>query len=381
MTLRFPLAVACALLLVPAPAPSCSLCPGSQQAPTLRQEALQPTARLILVGTLENARLLPGGNGTTELHITDVVRKDDFLAGRKVIDLPRYQPADPKNPPQYLVFCDIFKDKIDPYRGVPVKNADSVDYLKKAIALDPKDRVGSLIFFFRYLEHADAEVARDAFLEFAKASDQEIGQAAPKLSPEKLRGWLRDPKTPLERLSVYAMLLGACGTAADADLLHGLLRDGSERTVFAWDGILAGYIRLKPTAGWQVAQETLRDGKKPLQLRLAVIRTLRFFHGWQPKESRDNILQAMRSLLQQGELADVAVEDLRRWQLWDLTAEVLDLHGKKGYDAPIMQRALVRYALCCKDKPETRRFVDERRKEDAELVKEVEESLEYEKPK
>jgi len=79
----------------------------------------------------------------------------------------------------------------------------------------------------------DPEIARDAFLEFAKATDQDIAQVARKLDAEKLRGWLKEKRTPSERLSVYALLLGACGTNADARFLQSLLDDTSERTINA----------------------------------------------------------------------------------------------------------------------------------------------------
>ena len=66
---------------------------------------------------------------------------------------------------------------------VPVKSEALVDYLKGVLSLDPKDPTGALEkFYFKYLDSADAEVANDAYLEFAKATDQEIGQVAPKLS-------------------------------------------------------------------------------------------------------------------------------------------------------------------------------------------------------
>jgi hypothetical protein len=44
-----------------------------------------------------------------------------------------------------------------------------------------------------------------------------------------------------------------------------------------------------------------------------------------------------------------------------------------------MKRTIVRYALSCKDDPAARSFVEERRREDAELVKGVEEELQFEK--
>ena len=112
---------------------------------------------------------------------------DPAVAGKKEVDLGRYLPvSDPKNPPHFLVFCDVNDGKIDPYRGVPIAGADGLDYVKKALALDPKKQDGNLDFYFSYLENPDKEVAHDAFLEFARANDLQIGQASSKLSAEKL---------------------------------------------------------------------------------------------------------------------------------------------------------------------------------------------------
>jgi hypothetical protein len=368
------------MLAMSAPAEACSLCGASlRQAPTLRQEAALETARVIIIGTAENAQL-NGTTGTTDLRINEVLRSDPSLEGKKVIPVERYLPIDdPKNPPRYLVFCDIFKGKFDPFRGVPLKSADSVEYARKVMKLDPKDVTSSLLFFFRYLDSADSEIGRDAFLEFAKASDQDIARVAGKLDPTKLHRWLKEPKTPPERLSVYALLLGACGHDADARFLHSLLEDTSERTVNAYDGILGGYIHLRPREGWDLAYSLLRDSRKPLPIRLAVARTVSFFHGARPKESHENVLRCLDAMIAQGELADIAVEDMRRWQIHDRTRDILGLYGKKGYDAPLMQRAIVRYALSCKDDAIARAFLDERRRAEPELVKEVKESLQFEK--
>ena len=365
------------LALVPCPAPACSLCGGSlQQAPTLRQEAAQPAARLILFGAIQN----PRGATTSELTIESVLRKDPAIEGKKVMDLGRYLPVtDAKNPPRYLVFCDVNKDKVDAYRGIPIRSAEGLDYVKKALELDPKDPGGALDFYFKYLEYPDKEIAFDAFLEFVRANDQQIGAASSKLSPEKLRGWLKDPQTPPERLSLYAFLLGGCGADADAAFLEEQLKDDSERTVNAYDGYLGGYIHLRPRDGWNKALAVLSDGRKPLPIRLAAVRTVRLYHGWQPKDARDDVLKCLSGMIAQGELADVAIEDLRRWQMWDLTPDVTALYGKKGFDAPIMQRAIVRYALSCKDEATVKQFIADRRRSEPELVKEVEESLQFEK--
>src|SRR5262245_42020985 len=103
------------------PVAACSLCMNIQQSPTFRQEAGKSTARLILAGTLQNPKV-----GATELHIETVLRSDPVLGDRKMIVLPRFLPvSDPKNPPRFLVFCDVYKNTLDPFRGVPCRSEDT----------------------------------------------------------------------------------------------------------------------------------------------------------------------------------------------------------------------------------------------------------------
>jgi hypothetical protein len=360
---------------------ACSFCEGNAMlSPTFRQEAALPTARVIVHGTIANARLTGDGTrGETDFLVKTVLRPDDAIKGKTTLVLPRYLPINKGEAPHYLLFCDVEKGKLDPYRGVRIAGTATVEYVKKALALSGKATADNLAFFFRHLDDPDPEVARDAFLEFAKSGDIDIARAAPKLDHGKLRAWLRDPKTPAARLSVYAMLLGASGKPEDADYLRRLLDSKEERYQSAADGLLAGYLQVKPKEGWDLAHDILADGRRSLPLRLAVLRTLRFYHGSQPKESKPHILRAMRTLLVQGDLADLAVEDLRRWQVWDLTGDVLKLYGQKGYDAPLMKRAILRYALCCKADRDAGAFLKQRRAVEADLVQEVEESLQYEK--
>jgi hypothetical protein len=191
---------------------------------------------------------------------------------------------------------------------------------------------------------------------------------------------VKDERTPSERLGLYAFLLGACGKPEDAVLLGSLAENTSERTLAALDGILGGYVQLQPKAGWELLYKMVRDPDLPFTGRYALVRTLRFFHGWKPKENRDQVLRGLALIVPQADMADLGVEDLRRWQIWDLTELVLAQDAKPSHDIPIVKRTLLRYALCC-PKPEAARFVEAKRKTEPELVKEVEESLMFEKMK
>jgi hypothetical protein len=375
-----PIVAAGALVALAAPAftYACSLCAGGWNKQTWRQEAAQ--AKLILYGTLANPRLT-AGVGTaagTDLHIEQVIKSHPFLAGRTTVTLPRWLPVDPKAPPKFLVFCDVFSDKLDPYLGSPVKTPAAVEYIKGAMALETADRLKQLAYFGRYLDHADADVAADAFLEFAKSADADVARAAKTLDPARVRKLLADPQTAPERLSLLAYLLGACGGPADADFLGRLLRQPDERVQAAYGGVLAGYIMLKPADGWPLAYAVLGDATRKYPERAAVVTTLRFFHGARP-ETRREVLRGMALILPQGDMADMAIEDLRQWQWWDLTADLLTQYGKKSHASPLVRRSIVRYSLVC-PLPEARQFVARLRQTDAEMVKDVEESLQFEKP-
>jgi hypothetical protein len=66
--------------------------------------------------------------------------------------------------------------------------------------------------------------------------------------------------------------------------------------------------------------------------------------------------------------------------MWDLTPLVLAQWSKKSHDAPIMKQTIARYAVCSAAvRKESAAFVQEQRKADPELIKDVEESLKYEK--
>lgn len=368
----------CLLVVVIAPAVhACTYCdPSSQRLQTFRQEAR--TSKFVVIGTLANPRLV-GENGLTDLNVEHVAKDDPAREKRTTLTLPRWVPVDAKKPPRLLVFFDVYEGKLDPFRAVSLRGTSVPDYLKAALALDDRDRVSSLLFYFRHLDSQDPDVAGDAFLEFAKATDQEIGAVGPKLDPAKLRKLLMDPKTPAERLGVFAFLLGACGNKNDAATLVALIEKSDERTGLALSGLLGGLIEMRPEDGWKRTVAILEDPKRAYQDKLAALGTVRFFHAYRPAENRKPIMAAMSAVVARGDMADMAVEDLRRWQWWDLTKEVLAEYGQPTHAAPLVKNAILRYALTCPD-PVAAAFVKRVEAADPAAIREVRESLDFERP-
>jgi hypothetical protein len=353
------------------PAAACTFCAGGLgNRLTLREQFLD--AKFVALGTLKNPKPDPDGvGGSTEFHVTQALKTDPAVA-KPMHVLPRYMPVIGDTPPDYVLFCGVANGKIDPLRGVP-GSAAVADYVRQAAKLDPKDSAARLAYFFQHLDSEHKTIAEDAFHEFGKASDAEIVKAKPHLDPAKLRKLIADPKTPDDRVGVFAMMLGLCGGKPDGEWLASELAANPlpERYAANLGGVLAGLTLLDPKIGWQRIETLLADGKRPPHERLAGIGSVRFFQGTRP-DARADVLKCYRAVISQGELADLAIDDLRRWAWWDLTADVLAVYASKN--APLFRRGVVRYALCCPT-AEAKAFVAAVREKEPKLVASVEESL------
>ena len=366
---KFSLALLMAFVAV-VPASACSFCTGGLTARgTLREQALKADA--IVLGTLKNAKIGEDiRTGTTEFHFDDVVKGGAEFKAAKSLVLPRYIPA----VEQQLFFFGSVDGKPDIVASVPGSPAVAA-YIRAGIKLKDQPAAARLGFFFQHLDSADATVAADAFTEFAKATDAEVLLAKAELKPAALRKFLTDPKTPVERLGVYAMLLGLCDDRESAPLLAKALTDPlTERVSSNLGGFLAGYILLDAKAGWKLVIEILRDGQRPFELRLSAIGAVRYFQANRAAESKPEILNCYRELLTNPDFADVALDDLRRWAWWDLSADVLKQYGQPTHAAPIIRNGIIRYALTCNDEA-CGKLIAGLKQSDPKLVARIEESL------
>jgi hypothetical protein len=263
---------------------------------------------------------------------------------------------------------------LDPTHGLSAPG-EIVKYVQAASAINENDASQKLGFFFKHLDDANATIAADAFFEFARASDADIMKAANAFDAAKLRKLIADGTTPAERLGVFAFLLGTVGGPADAAFLADMLKPNppSERAASAFGGLLAGYILLAPKEGWAFAAQVLADTKRSYADRLSTLSAVRFLQSTRP-DSKPHVLACCAALLPHGDLADQAIEDLRRWGWWDHSAAVFALFSKATHSAPIVRRSIVRYALSCPN-PDATAFLQSARTTDAKLVKSVEDMM------
>ena len=138
-----------------------------------------------------------GGTGTTELKIAQVLKGADRVAVGGTIRVPRYLPGDAKR--EALAFFGLRDGKWE-FLGVRTTTGNALTaYLADSLALPAEQNL--LDFCQRQLEHADAEVAADAFLELAKATEPTV--APPSFDAGRF-AVCSPMKTPGERIGFSA---------------------------------------------------------------------------------------------------------------------------------------------------------------------------------
>jgi hypothetical protein len=375
------LAAVLAGLLTPLPAGAMGFYAGPQ--PTLRDRARD--ARVILCirppAPPNNQPGLPlkAADETVEAVPEQVLKSHPVLRGSKVIRLPSADLSAAKGAPYLIVYCRASGDRLDPFYLIPDSTGKASEYLRKALALPAGSNPRSLRFFFDYLDSANEEISRDAFIEIDNADYKDFRAAVGMLPADRVAGWLEDPKTPRYRHGLYALMLGHCGTEKHATLLRSLLEKMDPGDELGVDRILAAYVMLKPREGWAFVNEILKDGKKDFMQRYAALRAVRFFHDSRPDlVPRKDLLKAMARLLEQGDIADLAIEDMRRWACWDMAGRVLALKDKPVYKVLLVRRAVLWFAVSCKGNTAADRFITEQACLDPQLINDIKDLLKLE---
>ena len=142
---------------------------------------------------------------------------------------------------------------------------------------------------------------------------------------------------------------------------------------------------LDPKDGLNYVSNIIKDPKVDFLVRYAALRCLRFF--WEYRDDmlkKPDIVATIQPLLDQPDIVDLAVEDLRKWEQWDLAPKIIGLFDKPTHDASIIQRSIIKFALSAPANNSdcggflTRLKADEKQ---AERVRDLEQLLELEKPR
>ena len=236
---------------------------------------------------------------------------------------------------------------------IPVSER-AVQYLRKLSAL-PEKGPDRLAFFQRHLEDPDETLARDAYDEFAVAPYADVRGLADRMDPTQLLQWIENPKVQANRRRLYATMLGACGTKADAERIGAILANqdlGPEKAEVrsGLDALIACYVTLRGPEGLDLIDELFlnRRGREiPFTETYAAVMALRFLGEESQGVPRDRVLASLRLLLAEPKLADLVIADLARWQDWSVIDQLVELFEKAEADNIFVREPIVNYLRVC----------------------------------
>ena len=333
-------------------------------------------AQLVAIGTFANPRG-EGFEGQTDFVIEELFKGSDLIKGAKKFTIKKYI-----NQPnvKFLLFCDVYKGNVDPYRADAIaEGSELVKYLSGAVKHKEGPLSGRLKYCFPYLNSKEYEVSLDAYREFGAADYKEYREMAKDLDPKILIGWLSDEKTPTYRFGLYSSLLGHCGKAEHGDFLKRLIENTDRHKGSGLDGMMVGYVMIDPKEGWQYLEKNILGNKKnDFNTRYAGLRSLRFLWSQRPDlVDKKSLVRGMMEAAEHYDIADFAIEDLRKWQRWECTDDIIGLSKRKTHDAGVIQRATLRFMLQSPT-AKAKEFVDEATKRDPETVRDTREILKLE---
>lgn len=268
----------------------------------------------------------------------------------------------------------------------PVPLSDEAErYLRKAPSAD--DSVAMrLEYYLEYLESNDAVVALDSMAEFAVVPLSDVVAISSKLPREKLRVWLNDERTVPQRIGLYGMMLGLCGTAEDAELLRSKIEAPRSEYPLGLDGITFGYLLLTKTDGLdrldKLKLRPLSTDANELSSIMAALRVMWTDGG--DRIPRERLRQSMRLCLNRPETAEKAITDLARWEDWSIQDRLMSLYGAKDFDDSHTRKAIAGYFVTASKskspdvKLQARKNLDKLRERDPSVVRAAERSLQSE---
>ena len=136
---------------------------------------------------------------------------------------------------------------------------------------------------------------------------------------------------------------------------------------------MIGYVLLDPKEGWEFLQKKVNDPMQEFVVRYTGLRACSYLLALKPAViAEKDLLHTYTSLLDQADMTDLAIDNLRKQQCWKLTERILAYHGKKSHDLPYIRRSILRYALHCPD-PAAVRFIEQQRKINSDEFRNAEE--------
>ena len=318
--------------------------------------------------------------GLATFAVQEVLRGKDRADGLDQIQVVYF--GNGKEHKNFLITA-VAGQQIDWSTPLPLSPA-AVSYIQQLGGL-PEKRADRLAFFLGYLENEDPLLAQDAYDEFSRAPYAEVAALGDRLDRRQLVRWINEPRVGPTRRRLYLTMLGVCGQAEDVRMLESLLQYdyqrlkpciavmasvmGSSGSALAapmvdalvradvrrkkqcLDALVAAYLKLKGSDGLALIDKLFLSNPQAEYTEVyATIMALRF-HGEETDIlPRERLLQSMRLVLDNREIADQVIPDLARWEDWSILDRLVTMFKASQQDAWVRQ-PVVSYLLTAAEQP------------------------------
>jgi hypothetical protein len=328
-------------------------------------------AEIVAICTLENAippsKVLP--KGQVDLVLEDVLRTHMIIKGRKSIVHPVHvEPTKGK----HIVAVHVDKGMTYAYIALPLDREGEIErFVRHSVLLNDKSRMGRAKYALDFLLSPNKMVADSADIEFSRISYADLRKVAETVKPETCVKAIQGNKDSSGPSRWHAMLLGHCGKKEHAVILQQTIDGSKNPKTFVRSEVFIALTLLDREAGWRAITDIVVNKELPFLTRYNALHAARFFFT----ERKDVIdektcVAAVSSVLTVADMADFAVEDLRKWRRWEYSDTILKLPAKSA----ILRKCVLRFALQCPTQ-QAKDFVNTERTRDREFVEETEELL------
>lgn len=324
-------------------------------------------------------------SGTAEFEVIEVIRRPDSGS----VDLPE---VGSKIKVVYFGSNEQKKDflinglvgsRLDWTTPLPLTER-GIKYIKTLGTL-PEKGAERLAFFLNHLEDEDPLLAQDAYDEFGRSPYEDVVAVGDQMDRHQLIEWIEDSEVGPTRRRLYLTMLGICGQQEDIAILESLLlydyqqlkpgiaatfatmahagpvvgvsvlnemvKADVRRKQQCLDALIAAYLKLKGPSGLPLIEEHFLANPAVEYTHLyAAVMALRF-HGEETDEiPKDRLLESVRLVLDNAEIADQVIPDLARWEDWSVMDKLVTMFKESESDAWIRQ-PVISYLLVASEQP------------------------------
>lgn len=323
--------------------------------------------------------------GMATFRILEVLRGAEKLDGAEQVRVVYF--GDGRLAGQFMVTgigaARTVERRIDWSTPLPL-SPEAVEYVRQLGSL-PEKGPDRYRFFLQYFENDDPLLAQDAYDEFSRAPYAEIIAIADIMDRKQLVQWINDPQVGPTRRRLYLTMLGVCGGPEEVEMLESLLqydyqqikpgvvamvsvagmtgsafglpivdqlvRAEQRRKKQCLDALVACYLKLKGPDGLPLVEERfLKNPAAEYTHVYSTIMALRF-HGEETDViPRERLLQSLRLVLDNREIADQIIPDLARWEDWAVLDRLVSMFKSSAKDDWIRQ-PVVSYLIVAAEQP------------------------------